>query len=98
MTPQTPAGKIPNRASGAQVHPGQFVDATPDWTFLIDTSVRVIFGHLDRLGLEKLPYPERVAVFYDHYAPADNPASASDHRNGRIFARNQGITGFHDVG
>ncbi len=95
---QTLAEKILSRASGAPARPGQFIEAAPDWTFLIDTSVRVILGHLAKIGLDKLPYPERVAVFYDHYAPADNVANATDHRNGRDFARHQGITRFYDVG
>jgi homoaconitate hydratase family protein len=50
------------------------------------------------VGLTRLVAPERLGIFYDHFAPADNREHASDHSAGRAYARQHGITHFYDVG
>jgi methanogen homoaconitase large subunit len=52
----------------------------------------------DQLGVNRLPHPERCAIFVDHVAPASNLATAEGQIRARRFAAEQGIDAFYDVG
>lgn len=98
MAGQTLSEKIMSRRSGRDVCAGEFVEIGPDWTFSLDDGIGLVEGYLRENGVEALPHPERIAIFYDHYAPADTPLHANMHRLGREFARKFGIERLHDVG
>jgi homoaconitase/3-isopropylmalate dehydratase large subunit len=95
---QTIAEKILSKSYGSPVKIGQFIEVQPDWAFMIDDTVGLILKYLSQAGVKKLNNPERIALFYDHYAPAESAMNATDQRNGRIFAKEAGIKHFFDVG
>lgn len=95
---QTLAEKCLSRAAGAPVKAGQFVEVEPRWAFTIDDTIGLILTYLKDCGVERVARPERIALFYDHFAPADSAANATDHVRGRRFAAAAGIPHFFDVG
>jgi homoaconitate hydratase family protein len=84
----TLAEKVMGRLAGHAVRAGEMVEIGPDWTFALDDGIGLIDQNFRRYGVEKLARPERIALFYDHYAPADTPLHAEMHRIGRsLFDR-----------
>ncbi len=79
----TLAEKIMGRLAGRAVRAGEMVEITPDWTFALDDGIGLIDQNFKRYGVESLANPERIALFYDHYAPADTPLHAHVQRIGR---------------
>ncbi len=84
----TLAEKVMGRLAGRAVHAGEMVEIAPDWTFALDDGIGLIDQNFRRYGVERLARPERIALFYDHYAPADTPLHAHVQRVGRqLFER-----------
>ncbi|GAB3654466.1 3-isopropylmalate dehydratase large subunit [Ramlibacter alkalitolerans] len=84
----TLAEKVMGRLAGRAVRAGEMVEIAPDWTFALDDGIGLIDQNFRRYGVEKLARPDRIALFYDHYAPADTPLHAQMHRIGRqLFER-----------
>lgn len=98
MVGQTLSEKILSRGAGRAVRAGQFIEVEPDWAFMVDDTVGLILTYLADAGVTRVRYPERIALFYDHFAPADNAANATDQRRGREFAAQSGIARLFDVG
>lgn len=96
--PQTLAEQIFSRAAGREVYGGELVDAVPDRTFCLDDGVGIILRTFREHGVETLAAPEKIAIFFDHYAPADNALHANLQRMGREFALRHGIRDLYDVG
>jgi homoaconitate hydratase family protein len=84
----TLAEKVMGRLAGRAVRAGEMVEIGPDWTFALDDGIGLVDQNFRRYGVEKLARPDRIALFYDHYAPADTPLHAQMHRIGRqLFER-----------
>ena len=84
----TLAEKVMGRLAGRRVRAGEMVEIAPDWTFALDDGIGLIDQSFRRHGVERLARPERIALFYDHYAPADTPLHAQMQRIGRqLFDR-----------
>lgn len=84
----TLAEKIMGRLAGRAVRAGEMVELAPDWTFALDDGIGLIDQNFKRYGVETLAHPERIALFYDHFAPADTPLHAHVQRIGRqLFER-----------
>lgn len=98
MTGRTMAEKMFSRLAGRDVCAGEFVEVAPDWTFSLDDGIGLIEKYLAAQGITTLAHPERIVLFFDHYAPADTPLHGTIHRNGRLFAKRHGIFRLHDVG
>jgi 3-isopropylmalate/(R)-2-methylmalate dehydratase large subunit len=96
----TLAEKIMGRLAGRAVRAGEMVEIGPDWTFALDDGIGLIDQNFKRYGVEKLAHPERIQLFFDHYAPADTPLHAHVQRVGRKLFEQYGIpaTQLHDVG
>lgn len=94
----TLAEKIMSRLAGRAVAAGEFVELQPDWTFSLDDGIGLIDRYLKQHGIERLADPERIAIFYDHYAPADTPLHAHVQRVGRLLCERFGIGRLFDVG
>ena len=94
----TMAEKIFSRLAGRGVRAGEFVEVAPDWTFSLDDGIGLIEMYLDKHRVPGLAHPQRVALFFDHYAPADTPLHGTIHKKGRDFARKHNIRRLHDVG
>lgn len=75
--------KIMGRLAGRAVSAGDLIEIGPDWTFALDDGIGLIDQNFKRYGVQKLAHPERIRLFYDHYAPADTPLHALMHKIGR---------------
>ena len=98
MTGKTFAEKALARASGqTQVIAGQIVDAVPDAVMSHDNTAAIskIFR---ALGVQKIRYPERLAIVLDHASPAPTTVHATNHIEIRRFVEEQGIKNFYEVG
>jgi 3-isopropylmalate dehydratase large subunit/3-isopropylmalate dehydratase small subunit len=96
--PQTLAEKILSRAAGSSLRAGDFADMRPDRCFTPDDAIGPIIDYLQAAGIERPAHPERLGLFYDHYAPAGEVIMAGVHVQGRRFIARHGIETFFDVG
>lgn len=94
----TLAEQILSRAAGRRVCQGEIVDVVPDRCFTPDDTIGLVMHHLADAGVTRLAAPERLGVFYDHYAPAETVGSATVHAEGRRFVERHGVGWFFDVG
>lgn len=97
---QTLAEKIMGRLAGRTVRAGEMVEIGPDWTFALDDGIGLIDQNFKKYGIDRLAHPEKIQLFYDHYAPADTPLHAHVQRIGRKLFERFGIplSQLHDVG
>ena len=97
---QTLTEKIMGRLAGRTVKAGDMVEIGPDWTFALDDGIGLIDQNFKRYGVKKLAHPEKIRLFYDHYAPADTPLHALMHKIGRKLFDQFGIPRehLHEVG
>ncbi|CAG0946891.1 3-isopropylmalate/(R)-2-methylmalate dehydratase large subunit [Anaerolineae bacterium] len=95
---KTFAEKALARAAGLrEVVAGQIVDAVPDVALSHDNTAAIsrIFR---ALGVERVKYPERLAITLDHAVPAPTTVHAANHADARKFVEEQGIANFFEVG
>lgn len=97
-TMQTLAEKVMSRLAGRPVHAGEFVELQPDWTFSLDDGIGLVDRYFRKYNVTKIVDPERIAIFYDHFAPADTPQHAYVQRLGRKLAERFGIRRLYEVG
>lgn len=98
MSQKTFAEKALARAAGLpEVVVGQIVDAAPDVALSHDNTAAIskIFR---ALGVERVKYPERLAITLDHAVPAPTTVHATNHAEVRKFVELQGIANFFEVG
>lgn len=92
------AEKILARKAGLSATvPGQIVEIEPDVVLSHDNTA-AIYSTFQKLGVEKVLYPDRLAVTLDHAAPPPTTQHAENHRIAREFVRTQGVKHFFDVG
>jgi 3-isopropylmalate/(R)-2-methylmalate dehydratase large subunit len=92
------AEKALARAAGLpETVAGQIVDAAPDAVLSHDNTAAIarIFR---ALGVERVKYPERLAIALDHAVPAPTTVHATNHAEARKFAEEQGVANFFEVG
>lgn len=97
-TAHTFVEKILARNAGLpEVVPGQVIDATPDVALSHDNSAAIskIFYSL---GINRVKYPDRLAITLDHAAPPPTTKHAQNHAEIRQFVAEQGVTHFFEVG
>ena len=92
---QTLTEKIMGRLAGRTLKAGDMVEIGPDWTFALDDGIGLIDQNFKRYGVKKLAHPEKIRLFYDHYAPADTPLHALMHKIGRKLFDQFGIPREH---
>jgi len=96
--PKTFAEKALARAAGlSAVVAGQIIDAVPDVALSHDNTAAIskIFR---ALGVERVKFPERLAITLDHAVPAPTTVHATNHADVRKFVDEQGIANFFEVG
>ncbi len=76
---------------------GQIITSRPDYVLSHDNSA-AISGHFEKLGVDKVKYPDRIAIILDHIVPAASETHAKGHQKIRRFVEKQGIKHFYDVG
>ena len=95
---KTLAEKALARAAGLpEVVAGQIVDAVPD-VVLSHDNTSAIARIFRALGVERVKYPERLAIALDHAVPAPTTVHATNHADARKFADEQGVANFFEVG
>jgi homoaconitate hydratase family protein len=87
----TLAEKVLGRLAGRAVRAGEMVEIGPDWTFALDDGIGLIDQNFRRYGVTRLARPEKIALFFDHYAPADTPLHAHVQRVGRKLFEQFGL-------
>ncbi len=95
----TMAEKIFSEKVGRRVEPGEIVEAPVDMAMVHDlTGPHVVEIVREVMGKDYVWDPTKVAVIFDHQAPADRIRSAELHILMRGVVRRLGIKRFHDVG
>src|SRR4051812_35554808 len=94
----TLAEAILSRAAGRDVRAGDLVVVEPDLVMAHDSLAPAIVKIMrEQLGVERVQYPDRVALVFDHVSPASTTGTANAQNAIRRFAAEQGIRLF-DVG
>lgn len=88
---------LAKNAGLAEVTPGQVLDATPDVALSHDNTA-AISKTFYSLGIERVKYPERLAITLDHAAPPPTTQHAQNHADVRRFVAAQGVKYFFEVG
>lgn len=92
------AEKILARKAGLkEVVPGQIVTVRPD-KLLTHDNTAAITKHFRKMGVDKVRHPEMNVIVLDHVVPAADETHATNHKEARKFASEQGIAHFYDVG
>jgi len=91
------AEKIFTARVGRRVQPGEIVRIAPDVVMTLDADAEIIH-RFQEMGLGKVRGAERIVCSLDHYAPASTIRTADLHRRMRLFAAEQGISRFFEVG
>ncbi|MDI6903105.1 MAG: 3-isopropylmalate dehydratase large subunit [Methanocellales archaeon] len=99
MFAQTVSEKIFSRAVGRVVKAGEFLFVDVDRAMVNDiTGPLAIKGFYEIVSEQKPVWdPKRIAIIFDHQAPADSLDAANNHAMLRRFAEEQGIVNY-DVG
>ncbi|THB79158.1 MAG: homoaconitate hydratase family protein [Desulfobacteraceae bacterium] len=89
--------KIMARAAGEkEVTTGQIVNCRIDIAGINDLYLQTVRS-FEEMGGIKVAAPDRVIVFFDHYAPASTIIQAENHKHFRTFCSQQGIEQLCDV-
>ena len=78
------------KAGKEAVHVGEIVNCTVDWAGINDLYYQTVKSFYE-MGGEKVAAPEKVILFFDHYAPCATEKQADNHKKFRAFAKEQGI-------
>ncbi len=81
-----------------RVEPGDLVECRVDMLFANDITAPLAIQQFERIGVERVFDPDRVAFVLDHYSPSKDIASAEQCRITREFVRKHGLPHFYDVG
>ena len=94
----TAVEKIISNAVGREVYAGEFVEVPVDFAYFHDGTGPLVIDALKRMGVEKINAPNRVGIVFDHSVPPYSDQAAVLQAKVRTFARDQGISKFHDLG
>lgn len=91
--------KILARGAGlSRVRPGELITTQVDLILGNDITAPVAIREFERIGVEKVFDPDRIALVPDHFVPNKDIKSAEQAKTMREFARRQGITHYFEVG
>ena len=80
------------------VEAGQFISAKLDLVLANDITGPVAIKEFKKTGAEKVADNKSIALVMDHFAPNKDIKSAEQCKTCRVFAKEQGIENFYDVG
>ena len=89
--PKTIVEKLFSRKSGKDLHAGDVAIATVDACMSNDASGPLTIEFLERMGVEQIAYPNRIAFVIDHYVPCPDAKVARLHQSIYDFAGRHGI-------
>ncbi|MGZ4937536.1 MAG: 3-isopropylmalate dehydratase large subunit [Halobacteriota archaeon] len=96
--PQTISEKILTRASGTIARANDFVLANVDMAMAHDGTSVLGVKAFEAMGVERVWDSDKIAIIFDHIAPANTERAATLQTSIRSWAQNQGLTHFFDVG
>ena len=97
--PMTMAEKILAAHAGLEeVVPGQLIECNLDLVLSNDVTAPIAIKEFEKIGVEKVFDPTKIALVPDHYVPNKDIKSAEQAKMTRDFAREQGITHYYEVG
>ena len=96
--PQTISEKILTRASGTIARANDFVLANVDMAMAHDGTSVLGVKAFEAMGVERVWDSDKIAIIFDHIAPANTERAATLQKNIRSWAQNQRLTHFFDVG
>jgi homoaconitate hydratase family protein len=79
-----------------EVHAGEIVNCDIDYVGINDLYYQTVKSFYE-MGGKKVVHPERVILFFDHYAPCATEKQADNHKKFRAFAKEQGISHVMDI-
>ncbi len=95
----TMAEKLLARAAGKEeVFPGELVNAKIDMALGNDITAPVAIKEFNKIGVEKVFDPERIALIPDHFTPNKDIMAAEQVKLMREFARKHGIVHYYEIG
>lgn len=86
------------KAGQAKVAPGDLVSVKVDLALGNDVTAPVAIREFERFGLDRVFDPDLIVLVPDHFTPNKDIASAEQVKVVRLFAEQQGIKHFYDVG
>ncbi len=98
---QTITEKILSRVVGRPVKAGEDVMAKPDFVLSYDFPgyTDLVFKQMkEDFGIDKVPDPERYAIFIDHMIPAATPAEEELHIGTRKWCAENNVALYERVG
>lgn len=81
-----------------EVRAGQLISADLDLVLANDITGPVAVKEFKKTGADKVKYPDKIALVMDHFAPNKDVKSAEQCKTCRVFAKEQNIEHFYDVG
>jgi 3-isopropylmalate/(R)-2-methylmalate dehydratase large subunit len=99
MNGMTVTEKILARAAGeSRVEPGQLIMANVDLAMANDVTAPLAIDAFKQIGVERVWDRDGVALVPSHFVPAKDIASASLSQRMRLFAQEQSITHYFEIG
>ena len=80
------------------VKPGQFIEIDLDLVLGNDITAPVAIAEFKKMGATKVYNKDKVVIVLDHFVPNKDIKSAEQSKISRIFAKEQELTNFFDVG
>lgn len=97
--PMTMPEKILAAHAGLEeVVPGQLIECDLDLVLSNDVTSPIAIKEFNKVGVEKVFDPMKIALVPDHYVPNKDIAAAEQAKMTREFAHAQGITHYYEVG
>ncbi len=82
---------------GRPIHAGDFVWAEPDFIMSHDTMTWLAIQEMNKIS-DKIKYPERIVILFDHVVPPANIEQAKIQRNIRKFIQDNQLQNFYTEG
>jgi len=99
MKPMTMAQKILAAHTGRDsVRPGELLDVRVDFVLANDITAPLAIKEFERLGVDRVFDPQRIALLPDHFTPNKDIKSAEQCKLMREFAHKYGIVNYYEVG
>ncbi len=95
---QTIAEQILAAHTGGEVAPGKLVEVQVDMVLANDITAPISIREFEKLGIDRVFDPAKVALVPDHFAPNKDIKAAEQCRALRKFARRYGIVNYWEVG
>jgi 3-isopropylmalate/(R)-2-methylmalate dehydratase large subunit len=85
-------------AGQRQVRPGDLIDCRADFLFANDITAPMAIKEFEKMGVDRVFDPDRVAFVFDHYVPNKDIASAQQCKVTREFVAAHHLPHFYDIG